>query len=129
MNLSTSLEFMTYSDINESSNPIEMLPAIGMEGIVSRARHHTGLLGTLYSHVLTLIPAWMSTYINYNVWDEIAYPFQNFNGATMMWFTIMCSITKFELNQITSLFANAQKLLDKSDKSAEHEQKITRHRE
>ena len=71
--------------------------------------------GPFYSHVLTLIPAWMSNYINYDVWDEIAYPFQNFNGATIMWFTIMCSLTKFELNWITGLFANAQKLLDKSD--------------
>ena len=31
----------------------------------------------------TLIPAWISNYIHYNVWDEITYPFLNFNGATV----------------------------------------------
>ena len=30
-----------------------------------------------------LIPAWISNYIHYNVWDEITYPFLNFNGATV----------------------------------------------
>ena len=33
--------------------------------------------------LLTLIPAWISNYIHYNVWDEITYPFLNFNGATV----------------------------------------------
>ena len=28
-------------------------------------------------------PAWISNYIHYNVWDEITYPFINFNGATV----------------------------------------------
>ena len=28
-------------------------------------------------------PAWISNYIHYNVWDEITYPFLNFNGATV----------------------------------------------
>ena len=32
---------------------------------------------------LALIPAWMRNYIHYNVWDEITYPFPNFNGATV----------------------------------------------
>ena len=31
----------------------------------------------------TLIPAWISNYIHYKVWDEITYPFLNFNGATV----------------------------------------------
>ena len=35
-----------------------------------------------YKHGLTLIPAWISYYTHYNVWDEITYPFLNFNGAT-----------------------------------------------
>ena len=44
-----------------------------------------GLLsGTAYTiSVLTLIPAWISNYIHYKVWDEITYPFLNFNGATV----------------------------------------------
>ena len=29
------------------------------------------------------IPAWISNYIHYKVWDEITYPFLNFNGATV----------------------------------------------
>ena len=29
--------------------------------------------------------AWISNYIHYNVWDEITYPFLNFNGATIGW--------------------------------------------
>ena len=37
--------------------------------------------GPFYLHGLTLIPAWISNYIHYKVWDEIAYPFLNFNGA------------------------------------------------
>ena len=39
-------------------------------------------------HLLTwfnfaLIPAWISNHILYKVWDEIIYPFLNFNGATI----------------------------------------------
>ena len=34
-------------------------------------------------HGLTLIPAWISNYTHYNAWDEITYPFLNFNGATV----------------------------------------------
>ena len=33
--------------------------------------------------LLTLIPAWISNYTHYNVWDEITYLFLNFNGATV----------------------------------------------
>ena len=33
--------------------------------------------------LLGFIPAWISNYIYYKVWDEIAYPFLNFNGATV----------------------------------------------
>ena len=36
-----------------------------------------------YKHGLTLIPAWISNYIHYKLWDEITYPFLNFNGATV----------------------------------------------
>ena len=36
-----------------------------------------------YYHCLTLISAWISDYIHYNVWDEITYPFLNFNCATV----------------------------------------------
>ena len=35
-----------------------------------------------YLHGLTLIPAWIHSYIHYKVWYGFAYPFPNFNGAT-----------------------------------------------
>ena len=41
------------------------------------------ICGPFYQHGLTLIPAWISNYIHYKVWDEITYPFLNFNGATI----------------------------------------------
>ena len=31
--------------------------------------------GRFYLHGLTLIPAWISNYIHYKLWDEITYPF------------------------------------------------------
>ena len=34
-------------------------------------------------HGLTLIPAWISNCIHYKVWDQMTYPFPNFNGATV----------------------------------------------
>ena len=39
--------------------------------------------GSLYKHGLTLIPVWISNYIHHKVWDEITYPFPNFNGAAV----------------------------------------------
>ena len=32
---------------------------------------------------LTLIPAWISNHTPNKVWDEITYPFLNFNGCTV----------------------------------------------
>ena len=39
--------------------------------------------GPFYKHALTLTPPWISNYTHYSVWDEITYPFLNFNGATV----------------------------------------------
>ena len=36
-----------------------------------------------YENGLTLIPAWISNYIHYKVWDEITDPFLNINSATV----------------------------------------------
>ena len=44
---------------------------------------HPATSGPFYLHGLTLIPAWISNHTHYNVWDEITYPFLNFNGATV----------------------------------------------
>ena len=34
-------------------------------------------------HLGPLLLTWISNYIHYKVWDEITYPFLNFNGATV----------------------------------------------
>ena len=39
--------------------------------------------GHFYLHGLTLIPAWISSYIRYKVWHEINYLFLNSNCATV----------------------------------------------
>ena len=39
--------------------------------------------GPFYQHGLTLIPAWINNYTLHDVWDEITYPFLNFNDATV----------------------------------------------
>ena len=41
------------------------------------------IMGPFYKHGLTLIPAWISNYINYKARDEITYPFLNFYGCTV----------------------------------------------
>ena len=40
-------------------------------------------LGPFYYYGLTLIPAWISNHMPGKVWDEITYPFLNFNGCTV----------------------------------------------
>ena len=40
-------------------------------------------LGPFYSHDLTLMPASISHYTHYKVWNEITYPFLHFNGFTV----------------------------------------------
>ena len=37
----------------------------------------------LLTWIITLIPTWMSYYMHYKVWDEIAYLFPNFNDAAV----------------------------------------------
>ena len=44
---------------------------------------YRGPLYNMVEHGLTLITAWISHYIHYKVWDEIIYPFLNFNDATV----------------------------------------------
>ena len=39
--------------------------------------------GHVNKHGLTLIPAWISNDMLSKVWDEITYPFLNFNGCTV----------------------------------------------
>ena len=37
----------------------------------------------VHAHKGPLLPAWISNYIHYKMWDEIIYLFLNFNGATV----------------------------------------------
>ena len=37
--------------------------------------------GSFYQHGSTLTPAWISNHIHYKMWDEITYPFPNFNSS------------------------------------------------
>ena len=41
-----------------------------------------GVYAFLYEWV-TVIPAWVSNYTHYSVWDELTFPFPNCNGATV----------------------------------------------
>ena len=62
----------------------------------------TPVLSPFYKHRLTLIPAWISNYINYNLWDEIIYPFPNFNSGTVeVWEWISNFIPHFIRHVIT----------------------------
>ena len=55
-----------------------------------------------YQHRLTLIWAWISNYIHHMVWDEIAYPFTNFNGATVeVWEWMSHFIPHFTEHKVT----------------------------
>ena len=56
----------------------------------------------LLTWFLTLIPAWISNHIHYKEWDEITYPFLNFNGVTVeVWEWISNSIPHFTGQVIT----------------------------
>ena len=48
------------------------------------------------------IPAWISNHMPNNVWDEIIYPFPNFNGATIeVWEWTSNFISHFIMGVIT----------------------------
>ena len=40
--------------------------------------------GPFYLHGLSLIPVWISNHMPCKVWDEITYPFPNFNGCILL---------------------------------------------
>ena len=57
--------------------------------------------GSLWYHdrklyINSFIPAWISNHIHYKLWDEITYPFSNFNGCTVdVWELINNFIPQF----------------------------------
>ena len=58
--------------------------------------------GSFYQHGLTLLPAWINNYINYEMWYEITYPFPNFIGrAVLFWEWISNFIPHFIGHVIT----------------------------
>ena len=63
---------------------------------------HQNTRDPFYSYGLTLIAAWISYYNHHNVWDEITYQFQSFNGATVaVWEWISNFIPDFPRHVIT----------------------------
>ena len=57
--------------------------------------------GSLLLTWINLIPAWISTYIHYKVWDEITYPFRNFNYCSVeVWEWINDFISHFMIDAI-----------------------------
>ena len=57
--------------------------------------------GPFYYPILTLIPAWISNYNHYKVWDEITYPFPNFNGQPLTFGNESNFIPNFAIYVIT----------------------------
>ena len=51
---------------------------------------------------LTSIPGWISNFFHYNVWNEMTYPFSNYNGGTVqIWERISNFIVHFTGRAIT----------------------------
>ena len=58
--------------------------------------------GPFYQHGLILIPAWICNHMPSEVWDEITYPFPNFDDATVeVWQWINDFVPHFMMDVIT----------------------------
>ena len=67
-----------------------------MELLVTGAKVSVGDQRPFFYHRLTLIPAWISNNIASKVWDEIAYPSPNVDGAAVeIWKSIVDFIPHF----------------------------------
>ena len=72
----------------------ELITHYSIATVVTRAPFH--------KHCINLIPTWINNYMISKVWDEITYPFQNFNGATVqVWEWIGNSQSNFTGHVIT----------------------------
>ena len=68
----------------------------------SAITRYVGASDSFYWHGLTLILVWISNHIPRKVWDEIAYPFPNFNSYTIeVWEWISNFIPHFIMDVIT----------------------------
>ena len=74
----TSLKLVEWCDVMRVESPWRM-----WDRWTENRAGHTNTWVPFYCHGLTLIPAWISNCIHYKLWDEITYPFQNFNGCTV----------------------------------------------
>ena len=83
-----------FNEVNAFENVVCNFPAkfsmgrwvgVQMTAMTGSLRHLSLIdtRGPFYQHGLTLILAWIGNYIHYKVWDEITYPFLNFNGWTI----------------------------------------------
>ena len=65
--------------------PISHSPCYWWVHLLTRITHHVmaAVCDITALHGPHHIPAWISNYIHYKKWDEISYPFLNFNGATV----------------------------------------------
>ena len=71
-------------------------------GLIFKLLNPSNTRVPFYLHNLALIPVCISNYINYKVWDEITYPFPNFNGYTVeVWEWISNFIPHFTGHMIT----------------------------
>ena len=68
----------SHRELHTESSPWEDEPPNnnGIDGLLTP-------WGPFYWHGLTLIPAWTSNHMPHKVWDEITYPFLNFNSCTV----------------------------------------------
>ena len=71
---------------------------------LSYGRNKNRLHGLLLLAWINLISAWISEYIHYKLWEEITYPFPNFNGCTVeVWEWIWNFLPHFIMNVFTYL--------------------------
>ena len=69
----TALHHTTYQWANERNSRSQVTHA-------GTSSFHPVTWGTFIQHGLILIPTWISNHMQSKVWDEIIYPFLNFNG-------------------------------------------------
>ena len=63
-----------------------MLPRLSLQ-YFSTVYYCDASWGPYHKHRSTLIPAWMSNYIHYEMWDEITNPFQTSTAALLRFST------------------------------------------
>ena len=97
-----------YSDFNTSINDCFAETAVGTRRKAEQLSwYYTNaempdIKGPFYYRGLNLIPAWMCNQMPSNVWDEITYPFRNFNGCSVEnWEWINNWILHFKMGVIT----------------------------